>query len=437
MTPIVSAETAARLTIASVPIRVRMGYPTAPASASSSGALGKMGRWRTASANAAKPIATSPAETVTGRPLEPGDAHVQAMQDESEHGHQCGDHEAGRVTAHASVHQQQHRQDHTETELDQEHAALVLGKEHESQRAGADQHVEPQDPVEDEHDHHRPAQRLEQVHLEMAPERPAAQRRFEDHHAHPGAHRREEELDRQQGRIPERMELLGHDQVERAERGLVERREHDAGDHERRADRVQHPARSLHAQSLEDHGGELEREHGRVEHHAPGDLEEDRSVVPVDERVPDPPRLAEVVEQSEDDEQIAEERGEHGRAHDRLEAADVEEVDGRHQREAAGREPDTAEDVETDPQAPGEPIAQVRHRPEPAGETHHRDGEEGENEQAPDRGPESHAERARGCCRPGAHGVSLPGGRSASGAGAPWAPGPSIRRTNSRRRVIQ
>jgi hypothetical protein len=99
--------------------------------------------------------------------------------------------------------------------------------------------------------------------------------------------------------------------------------------------------RGRHA-PLEHDGRELQRQDRRVEHHAPGHLEHDRVRVPEDQRVPDAPGLPQVEHQPDDDEQVSHEPGQQGRAHDRLEALDVEQVHDGGQREGA-RQTDAAQ----------------------------------------------------------------------------------------------
>src|ERR1700690_2761541 len=61
---------------------------------------------------------------------------------------------------------------------------------------------------------------------------------FEDGHGQADCDCRAEEEEGQRRRIPERVQLAGHDQVERSKGALVERGEQDAGHDEYRVDLV-------------------------------------------------------------------------------------------------------------------------------------------------------------------------------------------------------
>ena len=63
-----------------------------------------------------------------------------------------------------------------------------------------------------------------------------ALRGLEDGHGQTNRNRRSEEEERQSGRVPERMEFAGHDQIERSERTLVQGGEQDAQDDQYRID---------------------------------------------------------------------------------------------------------------------------------------------------------------------------------------------------------
>ena len=219
---------------------------------------------------------------------------------------------------------------------------------------------EADDRREGEDEERHPTERDEELHLELLAEGAVREERLDDRHRAAEGERGEEEVEREERRVPERVELRRDDQVEGPERGLVERREEDAEDDEERHDDVEDVQRLRHLEALEDDRAELEREDRRVERDAPADLEHDRVRVPHDERVPDVPGAPEVEHERDDDEAVAEERRQDGRADDRPELLEVEDVDRRADREAAGGEGDAAEDVEADPEPPGEGVGEVR-----------------------------------------------------------------------------
>src|SRR5664280_2469099 len=134
----------------------------------------------------------------------------------------------------------------------------------------------------------------------------------------------------------------------------------------------------------------------------PADFEHHGVGVPHDDRMPDVPGLPEVEHQPADDEDIAEERGEHRRPQDRFELLQVQDVDGRGDREAAGRKAHAAEDVEADPQPPRERVGQVGHGAESFGEAKKGDGADDANHH--DRGhcPEAQLQRGEAILKHGA-----------------------------------
>ena len=167
--------------------------------------------------------------------------------------------------------------------------------------------------------------------------------------------------------------LLGHDQVERAERRLVQGRE----DHAERSPAAWRCAWMIRRGRSRPKRSKTTGENSSastvgVEHHAPGHLEHHRVRVPEDQRVPDAPRLPEVEEQPDDDQQVAEEAGEHGRADDRARSAcRLKMCTMAVSVKAAGRQADAAQDVEADPEAPGELVAQVGDGAQAAREAQH------------------------------------------------------------------
>lgn len=81
----------------------------------------------------------------------------------------------------------------------------------------------------------------------------------------------------QHRRVPEPVQLVRRDDVQRAERRLVQRRQQHAEDDEHRRERVHELERARQLEALEHRGAELEREHrGRysVTHHATSNMTE-------------------------------------------------------------------------------------------------------------------------------------------------------------------
>ena len=169
------------------------------------------------------------------------------------------------------------------------------------------------------------------------------------------------------GRIPERIELAGNDQVQAAEGRLVECGENYAGDHQRNHDGVQPLELALPAKALEHDGQKFQEEHGGVQHHAPGNFKHHRVVVPHDDGVPDAIRPAEIEDQRGDEHGVAQERREDHGAEDGTIAFEVENIDDGGESEAASGK-SHGEQFETDPQSPGKFVGEVGGLPEAVGE---------------------------------------------------------------------
>jgi hypothetical protein len=87
---------------------------------------------------------------------------------------------------------------------------------------------------------------------------------FENRHGEAHRNGRNEEQQRQNRRVPEGIELLRHDQKQRAERALVQGGKQHAQDHHRHRDAVDPLDRLVQAEALEDHGQEFEEQHRGV-----------------------------------------------------------------------------------------------------------------------------------------------------------------------------
>ena len=161
------------------------------------------------------------------------------------------------------------------------------------------------------------------------------------------------------------MQPVGHDQKQRAQRGLVQRRKADAGKNQRQPEPHQHRPHLRQSRKLFCRDGkELQRQHGQVQHHAPAHFKQRRMRIPVHHHVPDVPGQAQVEEQAERNRCVAEERGQHGRPHDGVEPFQLEDVDHGRDDESTSRQRDAAHYVEADPQSPGVGVAQVGRRPQ-------------------------------------------------------------------------
>ena len=138
--------------------------------------------------------------------------------------------------------------------------------------------------------------------------------------------------------------------------------EQDAQNDQHRIDLLNPLDWSLQFEALQHVGKEFEEEHGGVRHHAHAHFEHDRVRVHVDQLVPDVPGAAEVEQQSNDEEHIAQECRQHRGTHHTVQALDVEQIDRAHNAETAGRQHDAAQAVEANPEAPGKLVRHVRNR---------------------------------------------------------------------------
>ena len=232
----------------------------------------------------------------------------------------------------------------------------------------------------------------------MASKGPLAHVGFQDHHADARADGRDVEEEWQQLRVPEWVQLRGHDEVERAERGLVQGREQHARDHQRRDDAVDDSHWRVKAEAFKYHRSEFDGEDGGVKHHAPGDLEHDRMRIPVDDGVPDAPGLAQVEHEGRDHEDVAQESRQDRRPHDGFEFLEIEEMHHRRQRKGASGQAHAAKQVEADPEPPWELVTQMGDRAETLVKAQHCDDAKGDEDQSKNDGPKSRAEPFRGQC---------------------------------------
>ena len=88
--------------------------------------------------------------------------------------------------------------------------------------------LEAKNGIHGKHDHEHAAELLQNRELELLPEVFGAQRRFEDRHCQTHRDCRDEEKHRQQRAVPERVKLIRHDEVDRAQRRLVQGGENHA-----------------------------------------------------------------------------------------------------------------------------------------------------------------------------------------------------------------
>ena len=146
------------------------------------------------------------------------------------------------------------------------------------------------------------------AHLQRMPEGPLAEREFDDDHPEPRCERSYEEEDQQERRIPQRVQLVGHDQIQGPQGRLVQRGQEDADDHERRDDPPEDALRSRQVEPFAEDRGELQCQHRRVQHDAPGHFEHHGARMSHDQRTPEPMWLAQIEQKCHHNEHTPETR---------------------------------------------------------------------------------------------------------------------------------
>ena len=117
-----------------------------------------------------------------------------------------------------------------EEHLQQEKSLLVAADQHQLQDAAMEQVFETQDRVHaSTTTSTRPSSRRI-VQLERSAEVLRTHRRFEDRHRQADRNRRQEEKSGQNRAVPEGMQLVGHDEIHRAQRRLMQGRKDHAAD---------------------------------------------------------------------------------------------------------------------------------------------------------------------------------------------------------------
>ena len=192
-----------------------------------------------------------------------------------------------------------------------------------------------------------------------------ALRGFENGHRQSNRDRRTKKEERQRRRIPERVQLARHDQIQGAERTLVQRGEKYSCHHQNWHDGFDVLHWSLQVESLQNVWQEFEKQHGCISHHAHPYFKHHGVRIHVDELVPDEPRPAKIKQQANDEKRVAEKSRQNHGPHDAVQAFDVEEIDRTGNAEPAGCEHDAAKTIEANPEPPGKLVAHVGHGAEP------------------------------------------------------------------------
>src|SRR5579871_260672 len=150
--------------------------------------------------------------------------------------------------------------------------------------------------------------------------------RFKNRHGQPYAYGREEEHRRKRRTVPERIHLFRDDQKQRAEGTLMQRRQQHTGDHQWNRDTVNPRERSVPPELLKYYWYEFQEQNRGVERHAPRHFEHHRMRVPHHQRMPKAVGAAQVKQQRDDHQHVAEKSREDGGPQNGLVALDVEDM---------------------------------------------------------------------------------------------------------------
>src|SRR5271166_935954 len=291
-----------------------------------------------------------------------GDGDIQTVGDKSQQRENGNQVESLGAVTYLGEQQEPEREDERQAYLQQEEALFIAPRKDKVKNTAMEEVFEAQDSINGEYHHQHPTHVAQDRKFELAAEVLGTHRRLEDDHGKTNCNRRNVEEHGQQGTVPESVQLVGHDQIERAQRGLVQGGEKHAKDDQHdhhAADRFQG---ALPTQVFEQYWRKFQRQNRGVEHHAVGNFEHHRVGIAHDERMPDVPRQTKVIHERGANQQVAHESGQDGRPHNGMPAFDIEDFYRRCQGEATGSQHDAAHHVEADPKTPGKLVAQVGRR---------------------------------------------------------------------------
>ena len=133
------------------------------------------------------------------------------------------------------------------------------------------------------------------------------------------------------------MQFFRHDQIECAQRRLVQRRQQHSANHQRNEDSANHFKRLLQIEPFEHDRGELQPEHSGIKHHAICHFKHHRMWVAHDEWMPDAIRPSQVKHQRHANQEISEKSRQDRWTYDRAQSLNVQDVDGRGEGESTCR----------------------------------------------------------------------------------------------------
>src|SRR5579862_2785882 len=148
------------------------------------------------------------------------------------------------------------------------------------------------------------------------------------------------------------MQLARHNQVQASERTLVQSRQQNTRHDQHRVDFFDQRDRRLQVETLEHVREKFKKQDRGVGHYAHAHFEHDRVWIHVDELMPYEPRPTKIEQQPHDEKDIAQERGEHCRANNLMQAFYIEKVDCADDAKPACGQHDATKAVEADPESP-------------------------------------------------------------------------------------
>src|ERR1039457_3196673 len=202
-------------------------------------------------------------------PVEGDERNVEAVEDHAKDREDAGDPGQPRARTPRRVSEHERRQE-DEAEHLEEIPGAPAGRE-KVEASARNQALQPDEEVREKDDRAALGEGERdavEIHgggrVEPVVERAVGKRALHDHHADARRETRHEEENRQERRVPERVQLARRHEEEGAERGLVERRERDADDDDADRQRPEEPAQLDEAEPLERGGRELEPEHHQI-----------------------------------------------------------------------------------------------------------------------------------------------------------------------------
>src|SRR5664280_521342 len=200
-----------------------------------------------------------------GGAFDAGDADVETVCDEAKNDHDRGEIESLRAVANFADTEQEERAEEEEG-FDEEQALFVAADEHEFQDAAVIEIFETKNRVNGKDNDENASELAKNVELQSSAEILGAHRGFKDRHREANGDGGEKEESGKNRAIPEGMQLVGHDQVNRAQGRLMQGGKNDAADDNGDRNLLENGKRLLEVEMLKHDGREFQRQYRGVEH---------------------------------------------------------------------------------------------------------------------------------------------------------------------------